>query len=160
MEGEKIYHNCAIGSCSSGAPIINLQKFKAIGIHQSRDKLVPLNIGRLLKDCIKDFTKIDFKKEKDISSFNDEKFEGDIEQDKSGKKGIIEYNYVPISSYLRIKQEFKELERNPIVECGITVGVPDEKNIYEWSSTLLGAKYSYYAGGLFNLKYYSQMNIQ
>ena len=103
MEGEKIYHNCAIGSCSSGAPIINLQKFKAIGIHQSRDKLVPLNIGRLLKDCIKDFTKIDFKKEKDISSFNDEKFEGDIEQDKSGKKGIIEYNYVPISSYLRIK---------------------------------------------------------
>ena len=44
------------------------------------------------------------------------------------------------------------MERNPIVECGIIVGLPDEKNIYEWSSTLLGAKDSYYAGGLFNLK--------
>ena len=64
MEGEKIYHKCAIGSCSSGAPIINLQKFKAIGIHQSRDKLVPLNIGILLKDCIKDFKKLILKRKK------------------------------------------------------------------------------------------------
>ena len=64
MEGEKIYHKCTVGSCSSGAPIINLQKFKAIGIHQSRDKLVPLNIGILLKDCIKDFKKLILKRKK------------------------------------------------------------------------------------------------
>ena len=64
MEGEKIYHKCAIGSCSSGAPIMNLQNFKVIGIHQSRDKLVPLNIGILLKDCIKDFKKLILKRKK------------------------------------------------------------------------------------------------
>ena len=52
----------------------------------------------------------------------------------------------------RIQAEFKELTRNPLINFGITVGLFDEDNIFEWKCTILGPKDTCYKGGLFYLK--------
>ena len=40
----------------------------------------------------------------------------------------------------RIQGELKELTRNPMINFGITVGLFDEDNIFEWKCTILGPK--------------------
>lgn len=52
----------------------------------------------------------------------------------------------------RIKEEFEDLIKNPINNIGISVGLNDESNYFEWKCILLGPKDSPYKGGLFFLK--------
>ena len=51
-----------------------------------------------------------------------------------------------------ITQEFKSLSRSPLVNFGITVGLFNEDNLFEWKCTILGPKDTPYKGGLFYLK--------
>ncbi len=51
-----------------------------------------------------------------------------------------------------INAEFKELNKNPLVTFGITVGLFNEDNMFEWKCTILGPKDTFYKGGLFYLK--------
>ena len=51
----------------------------------------------------------------------------------------------------RILQEFKEINRNPISNCGVTVGLFNEGDPMRWRVSLLGPKDTSYRGGLFYL---------
>ena len=51
----------------------------------------------------------------------------------------------------RILQEFKDINRNPITNCGVTVGLVNEEDITKWRISLLGPRDTSYAGGLFYL---------
>ena len=62
IKDEDIQHKCATESGSSGAPIINLNNFKIIGIHIGTDKVLSLNIGLLLKESINKYNKNENKK--------------------------------------------------------------------------------------------------
>ena len=60
-----------------------------------------------------------------------------------------------IKAMKRIKEEYKEINSNPIANIGVTVGLIDEENIFEWRVSLIGPKDTSYAGGLFilNIKF-------
>ena len=51
----------------------------------------------------------------------------------------------------RISKEFKDINRNPIANCGVTVGLFDENDVTKWRVSLLGPKDTSYRGGLFYL---------
>ena len=51
----------------------------------------------------------------------------------------------------RIYEEYKDFNSNPNGNCGITVGLANDKSIYDWKVTLTGPKESFYKGGLFIL---------
>jgi len=51
-----------------------------------------------------------------------------------------------------IENHFKDLEKEPIHNLGITVGLIEEDNIYEWKFTMLGPKDTPYKDSLFKLK--------
>ena len=51
----------------------------------------------------------------------------------------------------RIMKEFEELKKEPNLNIGVTVGIPNKNNIFEWRATILGPKDSSYRGGLFFL---------
>ena len=57
-----------------------------------------------------------------------------------------------INAMKRINEEFKQLNRSPMTNFGITVGLFNEDNIFEWKCTILGPKDTCYKGGLFYLK--------
>ena len=57
-----------------------------------------------------------------------------------------------INAMKRISEEFKQLNRSPIAGFGITVGLFNDDNIFEWKCTILGPKDTFYKGGLFYLK--------
>ena len=57
IEDDIIKHKCATEKGSSGAPIINLNNFKIIGIHQGTDDILSLNAGMFLTNAINDFNK-------------------------------------------------------------------------------------------------------
>ena len=61
-------------------------------------------------------------------------------------------NMTKIKAMKRIKQEYTELNSNPISNIGVTIGLPDENNIFEWRCSLLGPKDTSYSGGLFFLR--------
>ena len=52
----------------------------------------------------------------------------------------------------RLKEELKDLSRNPLTNFGITVGLFNEDNLFEWKCTILGPSDTCYKGGLFFLK--------
>ena len=54
----RIQHLCSTEEGSSGAPILNLDNFKVIGIHLGRHKNGATNIGTLLKRPIEEFNKL------------------------------------------------------------------------------------------------------
>ena len=45
-----------------------------------------------------------------------------------------------IEATKRIKEEFKDLNNNPEMNIGVSVGLPDEDNIFEWQCCLIGPK--------------------
>ena len=49
-------------------------------------------------------------------------------------------------------EEFKELNKNPITNCGVTVGLVNEDCYDDWKITLIPPKDTSYKGGLFFLK--------
>ena len=51
-----------------------------------------------------------------------------------------------------ITEEYKRLSADPKVTFGITIGLFNDDNIFEWKCTLLGPKDTCYKGGLFFLK--------
>ena len=51
----------------------------------------------------------------------------------------------------RVIEEFKDINRNPISNCGVTVGLKNESDYREWKVSLLGPKDTSYKGGLFFL---------
>jgi len=51
-----------------------------------------------------------------------------------------------------IENHLKDLQREAIPNLGITVGLIEKDNIYEWKFTMLGPKDTPYKGGLFKLK--------
>ena len=51
----------------------------------------------------------------------------------------------------RIVEEFKDLNRSPIANCGICVGLFNDGDYSRWKCTLIGPKDSSYSGGLFLL---------
>ena len=53
-----------------------------------------------------------------------------------------------------IKCEYDKLNKNPLSDIGVTVGLKDddEKNINEWKLTLSGPKCSNYKKGFFFIK--------
>ena len=52
----------------------------------------------------------------------------------------------------RLNEELKDLSRNPLTNFGITVGLLEEGNLFEWKCTILGPSDTCYKGGLFFLK--------
>ena len=56
-----------------------------------------------------------------------------------------------MDSLNRIIEEFKDLNRNPLSNCGVIVGLFEENNYRKWRFSLLGPKDSSYKGGLFCL---------
>ena len=54
-----------------------------------------------------------------------------------------------IQDYL--KNEFQQLQNDPILSLGATVGLPNPSNIFHWNITLLGPVDTPYAGGMFFL---------
>ena len=57
-----------------------------------------------------------------------------------------------INAMKKINEEFKELNKHPLSNFGIFVGLFNEENIFEWICTVLGPKDSLYSGGLFYFK--------
>ena len=51
-----------------------------------------------------------------------------------------------------LKQEFDNLQNNPITSLGVTVGLPNKNNIFQWKISLLGPQDTPYAGGIFILE--------
>ena len=49
----------------------------------------------------------------------------------------------------RISKEFKDLNREPVANCGITIGLFDLDDIRNWRVSILGPKDTSYKGGLF-----------
>ena len=56
-----------------------------------------------------------------------------------------------IDAMKRIKEEFRDLNNNPIYNIGVTVGLPNEDNIFEWQCSLMGPRDTSYSGGIFIL---------
>ena len=50
-----------------------------------------------------------------------------------------------------LKNEFQQLQNDPILSLGATVGLPNPSNIFHWNITLLGPVDTPYAGGMFFL---------
>ena len=55
----------------------------------------------------------------------------------------------------RIIDEFKDLNRNPLSNCGVVVSLENDNNYRLWKATMLGPKDTSYSGGLFflNIKF-------
>ena len=53
--------------------------------------------------------------------------------------------------YKRNFEEYKELNDNPITNCGVTVGLVNEASYDDWKITLIGPQDTYYKNGLFIL---------
>jgi len=56
-----------------------------------------------------------------------------------------------MNSLERLVKEYKDINRNPLSNMGITVGLNND-DYYEWNASYIGAKDSPYAGGLFYIK--------
>ena len=51
----------------------------------------------------------------------------------------------------KLKEEFMDINNNPILNIGATVGLPDENNLFEWRVTLFGPRDTPYKDGIFFL---------
>lgn len=51
-----------------------------------------------------------------------------------------------------LTKEYSALNRNPLANIGLCVGLPDPKNLFEWQCTMTGPGDTPYAGGLFYIK--------
>ena len=57
-----------------------------------------------------------------------------------------------LNAMKQLKQEFANLQNNPICSLGVTVGLPDKSNIFKWKISMLGPADTPYAGGVFILE--------
>ena len=61
-------------------------------------------------------------------------------------------NFEEIEAMKLIKKEYDEINKTPNSNIGVTIGLNDENNIFEWRATLTGPKDTSYRGGIFILK--------
>ena len=59
---------------------------------------------------------------------------------------------VKLDAMRKLRKEFDALQNNPITSLGVTVGLPDPKNIFKWKISMLGPADTPYAGGVFILE--------
>ena len=52
----------------------------------------------------------------------------------------------------RVREEFMDLNKNPVSNCGITVGLSNENDYSSWKLTISGPNDTSYKGGLFFIK--------
>ena len=57
-----------------------------------------------------------------------------------------------IEAMKRIKKEYRDINKYPISNLGITAGLFEEDDIFNWFVSLLGPKDTSYSGGLFYLR--------
>ena len=57
-------------------------------------------------------------------------------------------NAQKLQAIKRIKKEFQDLSDNPNLNIGVTVGLVDENNIFEWRCTLIGPRDTPYVNGI------------
>ena len=57
-----------------------------------------------------------------------------------------------MNSEVILRKEFEDLKHNPLSINGYTIELFNQNNIYEWKITLLGAKDTPYANGIFFIK--------
>ena len=50
------------------------------------------------------------------------------------------------NSFQLIKNEFDDLQRNPIASIGVVVGLPNENDYYTWRCTMMGPTDTSFAG--------------
>ena len=53
---------------------------------------------------------------------------------------------------IAIKNEFMDLNKNPLANIGTTVGLVNKNNLFEWTATMLGPTDTSYSSGLFILR--------
>ena len=51
----------------------------------------------------------------------------------------------------KLKEEFRDIKNNPILNIGAFVGLPDENNLFEWRLSIIGPRDTPYKRGLFYL---------
>ena len=51
----------------------------------------------------------------------------------------------------KLKEEYMDINNNPILNIVATVGLPDENNLFEWRLSIIGPRDTPYNGGLFYL---------
>ena len=51
----------------------------------------------------------------------------------------------------KLKEEFRDINNNPILNIGVTVGLPDENNLFEWRLSIIGPRDTPYKDGIFFL---------
>ena len=49
----------------------------------------------------------------------------------------------------KLKEEFRDIKNNPILNIVATVGLPDENNLFEWRLSIIGPRDNPYKRGLF-----------
>ena len=160
-----VRHGCVTESGSSGAPIINLLTHKVIGIHKECDhkKNERFNIGTFLKFPLNEL-KQNLNKNNSINNNEIKKNNSNLNNNSSNNKKKsnnyfrefkkYDYHFFPnnYEKYKRICEEFKYLNRAPINSIGLTVGLFNDDNDFDWKVSLFGAKDTPYAGGLFYLR--------
>ena len=52
----------------------------------------------------------------------------------------------------RIWKEFREICRFPDANIGLSIGLPDQDNIFRWRANIVGPRDSSYKGGIFDLR--------
>ena len=57
-----------------------------------------------------------------------------------------------MNSEEKLRKEYEDLKQNPLSINGYTIELFNQNNIYEWKITLLGAKDTPYADGIFFIK--------
>ena len=64
-----------------------------------------------------------------------------------------------MSSLDRVIEEFKDLQKIPISNCGITVGLANENDYRLWKISIFGPTDTSYKGGMFLIGVKFQKNI-
>ena len=166
-----IKHKCSTLNGSSGGPILNQITHKVLGIHKGfiKKKEENFNIGTFLKYPLNQILLIYVTKNINIkNNKNEENNKNNI--NKNTESNIKEYSnnnnisnssnkkkpkfFSPkfYESLKRIKEEYKELYYNPNSNIGLSVGLFEDGNYFEWRITIIGGKDTPYEGGLFFLK--------
>ena len=71
---------------------------------------------------------------------------------KQKEQSIDSFSEAKLNASKIINQQFKDIIKNPITNCGIVPSLFNDDDIFTWRTTLVGAKDTSYRGGLFYLK--------
>ena len=58
-------------------------------------------------------------------------------------------NAEKFNAFRLIKQQYKDISKNPITNCGITVGLINDDDIFTWRASLMDASDTSYKNGFF-----------